>query len=196
VPGPGELSRFPNQMPPRALAISAPMPLCVAVSAPCGLLRPRVAVPCVLSVALSIYMSAARAAVRHGYISLFGPYPPMGCRPMHSPFVLSAGSPPPPICFLPPPACACGAVRSPACFFFSTALFMSAALRPRLSLSLLQPCLWAFYLSQPELGTNTASLRAPNRPLSGSMAFLDHLGLNTVQKSKGKAKNPLNGARQ
>jgi hypothetical protein len=51
-------------------------------------------------------------------------------------------------------------------------------------------------LSQPELGTNTASLRAPNRPLSGSMAFLGHLGLNTVQKSKGKAKNPLNGARQ
>jgi hypothetical protein len=46
-------------MPPRALAISAPMPLCVAVSAPCGLLLPRVAVPCVLSVALSIFMSAA-----------------------------------------------------------------------------------------------------------------------------------------
>jgi hypothetical protein len=50
--------------------------------------------------------------------------------------------------------------------------------------------------SQPELGTNTVSLRAPNRPLSGSMAFMGHLGLNTVQKSKGKAKNPLNGARQ
>jgi hypothetical protein len=50
--------------------------------------------------------------------------------------------------------------------------------------------------SQPELGTNTASLRAPNRPLGGSVAFLGHLGLNTVQKSKGKAKNPLNGARQ
>jgi hypothetical protein len=50
--------------------------------------------------------------------------------------------------------------------------------------------------SQPELGTNTASLGAPNRPLSGSVAFLGHLGLNTVQKSKGKAKNPLNGARQ
>jgi hypothetical protein len=43
---------------------------------------------------------------------------------------------------------------------------------------------------------NPVSLRAPNRPLSGSMAFLGHLGLNTVQKSKGKAKNPLNGARQ
>ena len=51
-------------------------------------------------------------------------------------------------------------------------------------------------LSQPELGGNPVSLRAPNRPLSGSMAFLGHLGLNTVQKSKGKAKNPLNGARQ
>ena len=50
--------------------------------------------------------------------------------------------------------------------------------------------------SQPELGTNTVSLRAPNRPLSGSVAFLGHLGLNAVQKSKGKAKNPLNGARQ
>jgi hypothetical protein len=51
--------------------------------------------------------------------------------------------------------------------------------------------------SQPELGTNTntVSLRAPNRPLSGSVAFLGHLGLNTVQKSNGKAKNPLNGAR-
>jgi hypothetical protein len=33
--------------------------------------------------------------------------------------------------------------------------------------------------SQPELGTNTVSLRAPNRPLSGSVAFLGHLGLNT-----------------
>jgi hypothetical protein len=51
-------------------------------------------------------------------------------------------------------------------------------------------------VSQPELGTNTVSLRASNRPLSGSMAFLGHLGLNTVQKSKGEAKNPLNGARQ
>jgi hypothetical protein len=51
-------------------------------------------------------------------------------------------------------------------------------------------------LSQPELGTYTVSLRAPNRPLSGSMAFLGHLGLNTVHKFKGKAKNPLNGARQ
>jgi hypothetical protein len=50
--------------------------------------------------------------------------------------------------------------------------------------------------SQPELGGNPVSLRALNRPLSGSMAFLGHLGLNTVQKSKGKAKNPLNGARQ
>ena len=50
--------------------------------------------------------------------------------------------------------------------------------------------------SQPELGGNPVSLRAPNRPLSGSVAFLGHLGLNTVQKSKGKAKNPLNGARQ
>jgi hypothetical protein len=30
--GSGELVRFPNQMPPRALAIAAPMPLCVAVS--------------------------------------------------------------------------------------------------------------------------------------------------------------------
>jgi hypothetical protein len=28
------------------------------------------------------------------------------------------------------------------------------------------------------------------------MAFLGHLGLNTVQKSKEKAKNPLNGARR
>jgi hypothetical protein len=55
---------------------------------------------------------------------------------------------------------------------------------------------WLPWASQPELGTNTASLRAPNRPLSGSAAFLGHLGLNTVQKSKGKAKNPLNGARQ
>jgi hypothetical protein len=44
--------------------------------------------------------------------------------------------------------------------------------------------------SQPELGGNPVSLRAPNRPLSGSMAFLGHLGLNTIQKSKGKAKNP------
>jgi hypothetical protein len=51
-------------------------------------------------------------------------------------------------------------------------------------------------LSQPELGGNPVSLRAPNRPLSGSMAFLGNPGLNTVQKSKGKAKNPLNGARQ
>ena len=50
--------------------------------------------------------------------------------------------------------------------------------------------------SQPELGTNAVSLRAPDRPLSGSMAFLGHLGLNIVQKSKEKAKNPLNGARQ
>jgi hypothetical protein len=40
------------------------------------------------------------------------------------------------------------------------------------------------------------SLRAPNRPMSGYMAFLGHLGLNTVHKSKGKAKNPRNGARQ
>jgi hypothetical protein len=50
--------------------------------------------------------------------------------------------------------------------------------------------------SQPELGGNPVSLRAPNRPLSGSVAFLGHRWLNTVQKSKGKAKNPLNGARQ
>jgi hypothetical protein len=50
--------------------------------------------------------------------------------------------------------------------------------------------------SQPELGDNPVSLRAPNRPLSGSVAFLGHLGLNTVQEFKGKAKNPLNGARQ
>jgi hypothetical protein len=50
--------------------------------------------------------------------------------------------------------------------------------------------------SQPELGDNPVSLRAPNRPLSGSVAFLGHLGLNTVQELKGKAKNPLNGARQ
>jgi hypothetical protein len=46
-------------------------------------------------------------------------------------------------------------------------------------------------LSQPELGGNPVSLRVPNRPLSGSVAFLCHLGLNTVQKLKGKAKNPL-----
>jgi hypothetical protein len=38
--------------------------------------------------------------------------------------------------------------------------------------------------SQPELGTNAVSLRAPGRPLRGSMAFLGHLGLNIVQKSK------------
>jgi hypothetical protein len=50
--------------------------------------------------------------------------------------------------------------------------------------------------SQPELGGNPVSLRTPNRPLSSSVAFLGHLGLNTVQKSKGNAKNPLNGARQ
>ena len=49
-------------------------------------------------------------------------------------------------------------------------------------------------LSQPELGTNTMSLRAPNRPLSGSVAFLGHLGLNIVQKSKENAKDPLNAA--
>ena len=50
--------------------------------------------------------------------------------------------------------------------------------------------------SQPELGGNPVSLRAPNRPLSGSMAFMGHPGLKPVQKSKGKAKNPLNGGRQ
>jgi hypothetical protein len=38
------------------------------------------------------------------------------------------------------------------------------------------------------------SLRAPDRPLSGSMAFLGHLGLGVVQKSKEKAKDPLNAA--
>ena len=54
----------------------------------------------------------------------------------------------------------------------------------------------AVALSEPELGTNAVSLRAPDRPLSGSMAFLGHLGLNIVQKSKEKAKNPLNGAGQ
>lgn len=50
-------------------------------------------------------------------------------------------------------------------------------------------------VSQPELGTNAVSLRAPDRPLSGSMAFLGHLGLNIVQKSKEKVKGPLNAAR-
>ena len=50
-------------------------------------------------------------------------------------------------------------------------------------------------MSQPELGTNAVSLRAPDRPLSGSMAFLGHLGLNLVQKSKEKVKGPLNAAR-
>jgi hypothetical protein len=45
--------------------------------------------------------------------------------------------------------------------------------------------------SQPELGTNMVSLRAPNRPLSGSMAFLDHLGLYTVRsKIQGKGQEP------
>ena len=48
--------------------------------------------------------------------------------------------------------------------------------------------------SQPELGTNAVSLRAPGRPLRGSMAFLGHLGLNIVQKSKENAKDPLNAA--
>jgi hypothetical protein len=46
-------------------------------------------------------------------------------------------------------------------------------------------------LSQPELGGNPVSLRAPNRPLSSSVAFLGHLGLNTVQKSKGKANESI-----
>ena len=49
-------------------------------------------------------------------------------------------------------------------------------------------------MSQPELGTNAVSLRAPGRPLRGSMAFLGHLGLNIVQKSKENAKDPLNAA--
>jgi hypothetical protein len=35
--------------------------------------------------------------------------------------------------------------------------------------------------SQPELGTNTVSLRAPNRSLSGSVAFLGHLGQEPAQ---------------
>jgi hypothetical protein len=48
--------------------------------------------------------------------------------------------------------------------------------------------------SQPELGTNAVSLRAPGRPLRGSMAILGHLGLNIVQKSKENAKDPLNAA--
>jgi hypothetical protein len=40
------------------------------------------------------------------------------------------------------------------------------------------------------------SLRAPNRPrLSGSVAFLGHLGLNTVHKSEeGNANEPGPGA--
>jgi hypothetical protein len=43
-------------MPPRALAISAPMPLCVAVFAPCGLLLPLFFLFCfVSSVAHSVF---------------------------------------------------------------------------------------------------------------------------------------------
>jgi hypothetical protein len=63
------------------------MSLCVAVSALFGIcFRPRGAVPCVLSVALSFFMSAAqlRSAVRHGTISPFGVYPPVGCSPLCS----------------------------------------------------------------------------------------------------------------
>jgi hypothetical protein len=47
-------------MPPRVLAISAPMPLCVAVFAPCGLLLLRVDVPCVPSAALSVFLCLPR----------------------------------------------------------------------------------------------------------------------------------------
>jgi hypothetical protein len=57
--------------------------------------------------------------------------------------------------------------------------------------------------SQPELGSNSVSLRVPNQPLSGCLAFLDHLGLKTLFKTPRKLprilvipKNPLNGARQ
>ena len=109
-------------------AISAPMPLCVAVSAPCGLLLPRVAAPCVSSAALSVYVCRA-SAVRHGYTSPFGSYPPVGYHPPMQYFP----------CLAP--------VFSPlACSLFCP-LFMSATLRLRLSLSLLQPSLWAFSLS-------------------------------------------------
>jgi hypothetical protein len=69
APGSGELRRFPNQMPPRALTISMSQCrfLCVAVFAPCGLLLPRVAVPCVPSAALSNLYVCRASAVRHGY---------------------------------------------------------------------------------------------------------------------------------
>jgi hypothetical protein len=59
--------------------------------------------------------------------------------------------------------------------------------------------------SQPELGGNPVTLtpcvrapawRASAEWLCGLPGFLGHLGLNTVQKPKGRAKNPLNGARQ
>jgi hypothetical protein len=45
--------------------------------------------------------------------------------------------------------------------------------------------------SQPELGGNPVSLRAPNRPISGSVAFLGHLGLNIVHSEiQGKGQEP------
>jgi hypothetical protein len=50
--------------------------------------------------------------------------------------------------------------------------------------------------SQPELGTNTVSLRAQNQPMGGYLAFLDHLGLSTARNTQETTKNPLNGARQ
>jgi hypothetical protein len=51
------------------------------------------------------------------------------------------------------------------------------------------------FLSQPELGGNPVSLRAPNRPLSGSVAFLGHLGLSSVPVYSGTNFRPWSAVR-
>jgi hypothetical protein len=85
-------------------------------------------------------------AVRYGFPSPFGPYLPVGCQSLHSPCGLFVGTPPPIIpvsrpCVLSALSLLWLVLCSARCL-----LFMSATLRLRLSLSLSQPCLWAFSL--------------------------------------------------
>jgi hypothetical protein len=144
------------------------MPFCMAVTAPCGLPLPQIAVPCILSVALSIFMYnyvCRTAAVRHGYISPFGPYisaQGLHLSPLHSPCVCSWVARPN---ISLASTCACGAVRrsifsmtSTSCINFSGCV-ARCVLRTLLRLHLLLPDL---PLRPPAFSHLTPSLSSPS----------------------------------
>jgi hypothetical protein len=89
VPGPGGFYRFPNKCLHVHCHLSCRpcfghMPFCVAISRRLGYFLPWGAGLCVISFVLAVFYVCRPAAVRHGHISPFGLFPPMGCWPLCS----------------------------------------------------------------------------------------------------------------